>query len=106
MSTNVGNLVVRHNDAEQRFETMVGENLAVAEYRRAGDRIIFTHTEVPEALEGHGIGHKLAHAALEYARAQQLRVVPRCRFIAGYIRSRPEYKPLVADESGKHHGAE
>lgn len=99
MSTNFDNLVITDNGREHRFETVVDEHLAVVEYRRSGDQIIFTHTEVPEALEGHGIGHKLAHAALEHARTEQLQVIARCRFIAAYIREHPEYQPLVAPET-------
>ncbi len=57
--------------------------------------IVFTHTEVPEALEGHGIAAKLAHTALEHARAQRLTVVPLCPFVASYIRRHAEYQGLV-----------
>ena len=41
------NIVVEDNGAEQRFETRVDGQLAIAAYRRSGDTITFTHTEVP-----------------------------------------------------------
>lgn len=99
MSTDFDNLVITNNGREHRFETVVDEHLAVVEYRRSGDHIIFTHTEVPDALAGHGIGHKLARASLEHARTEQLQVVAQCRFIATYIQEHPAYQPLVAPES-------
>jgi predicted GNAT family acetyltransferase len=60
-----------------------------------GDRIVFIHTVVPEALEGHGIAGKMAHFALEDARARHLAVILLCPFVAGYIRRHLEYADLV-----------
>jgi len=54
--------------------------------------------EVPLALEGKGIGNELAKAALDYARSEGLRVVPRCRFIAAYIKRHPQYQDLVEEK--------
>ncbi|MDQ4074649.1 MAG: N-acetyltransferase [Chloroflexota bacterium] len=87
---------VAHNEAAGRFEAEVGGHLAVVEYKRAGNLIIFMHTEVPEELEGQGIASQLARTALEYAKAQQLDVLPLCAFVASYVRRHPEYEPLVS----------
>lgn len=89
-------LEVRNNPERKRFEIEIEGQYAIAEYILAGDRIIFTHTEVPVAFEGHGLANKLAHTALEYARAQQLRVMPLCPYIAGYLKHHPEYQDLLA----------
>jgi predicted GNAT family acetyltransferase len=86
---------VRNNKDEGRFEVEVEGQLAVSNYQIKGDTIFFTHTEVPEALEGRGIGNILARVALDYARANRLRVVPRCKFIASFIKRHPEYQDLV-----------
>ncbi len=58
-------------------------------------QIVFTHTGVPPALEGRGIGSALAKTGLEYARANNLEVVPLCSFVRGYIERKPEYQDLV-----------
>ncbi|RMF40140.1 MAG: N-acetyltransferase, partial [Anaerolineae bacterium] len=55
----------------------------------------FTHTGVPEAIGGRGIGSKLARAGLKYARQQGYRVRPLCWFVAGYIQRHPEYQDLL-----------
>ncbi len=86
---------VRNNEQESRFEVEAGDELAIAQYRREGSKIYFTHTEVPEHLEGQGIGNTLAHAALEFARSNKFRVVPQCEFIADFIEKHPEYQDLV-----------
>jgi predicted GNAT family acetyltransferase len=86
---------VQNNTGASRFEIEVDGPLAVTEYVRDGDTITFTHTKVPTALEGRGIASKLAHAALEYARTQRLKVVPICPFVTSYIRRHQEYLSLV-----------
>ena len=83
---------VVHNEPARRFEAHIEGELAVAEYVRAGDRVTFTHTFVPEQLRHRGIGSALARAALDTARAQRWQVVPRCPFIAAFIAEHPEYR--------------
>jgi predicted GNAT family acetyltransferase len=69
----------------------------VATYTRRGDTITFWHTYVPPSMEGHGVGGALARTALEAARRDGLTVVPRCPFVASYIRRHPEYLDLVRE---------
>jgi hypothetical protein len=88
-------LSIRQNDDQNRFEVQVDGHLAVVEYMDRGERIVFTHTEVPKGLEGQGIGSQLAEHVLTYARTQHKVVVPLCPFIAAYIRRHPEYQDLV-----------
>ena len=64
-------------------------------YNQQGDTIYFIHTEVPPALEGKGVGGELAKAGLDYARANNLKVVARCPFVASYVKRHPEYGDLV-----------
>ncbi|MET0137950.1 MAG: GNAT family N-acetyltransferase [Sphingobium sp.] len=86
-----------HNDeAESRYELEIDGSLAIAAYERREGAIIFTHTIVPEALEGRGIASRLIKAALADARAQNLKVVPQCEFVAAYIERHPEEQDLLA----------
>lgn len=87
---------VIHNEAEQRFELAQGGGTAVAAYRLEGDTISFTHTVVPEEMEGQGIGSRLVKTALDESRARGLKVVPLCYFVKGYIERHPEYQDLLA----------
>ena len=90
---------VKNNEAAHRFELEAEGHTAVSEYHRRNGTIVFTHTEVPLQLEGKGIGNALAKSALDYARSEGLRVVPRCRFIAAFIKRHPEYQDLVEQKS-------
>ncbi|WP_085808765.1 GNAT family N-acetyltransferase [Sphingomonas sp. TZW2008] len=87
---------VRDNRAEQEFELDLDGHRAVAAYQREGGRIVFTHTVVPPAIEGRGVGSKLIRAALDSARDQGLKVVPQCPFVAAFIRKHPAYRDLLA----------
>lgn len=88
---------VINNEAQQRFEAQVPgtEALGLAYYRVVRDSVVFTHTEVPEALEGQGVASALIHSALESVKAEGRTVVPMCPFVAAYIARHPEYRSLV-----------
>jgi len=96
-------VVVTHNPAAGQFEARVNGHVAVLQYRRSLERIVFTHTEVPEAARGHGVADHLAHAGLEFARAEHLSVVPICPFVAAYLRRHPEYESLVDEPWRRTH---
>ena len=91
-------LVVSDNPAMSRFEMPSGGAIAFVEYRRAGDRIVLTHTEVPEALSGQGVGSKLVSGVLDQIRSEGTMVVAECEFVAAFIERHPGYRSLVAEE--------
>ena len=86
---------VRDNPAQRRFELNADGGTAATYYDLSPGVITFTHTEVPPALEGRGIGSKLARGALDAVRAQGLKVVAECPFIRGYIERHPEFQDLL-----------
>lgn len=50
-------------------------------YTWAGDsKFIIDHTEVNEEFNGKGVGKKLVMAAVEYARTNNLKIIPLCPF--------------------------
>lgn len=90
---------VRNNTTLSRFELDVGGATAVAQYRLSGGVMTFTHTEVPPQLRKRGIASRLIQGAMETARAQRLKVVPRCSFVQNYIARHPEFFHLLASPS-------
>jgi predicted GNAT family acetyltransferase len=87
---------VSNNEDKHRFELVKGGATAFAEYDLSGDTITFTHTIVPEELEGQGIGSRLVAGALDESRSRGLSVVPRCSFVRHFIDTHPDYQPLLA----------
>ncbi|MFJ8043636.1 GNAT family N-acetyltransferase [Kitasatospora sp. NPDC096147] len=87
---------ITDNAELSRFEIREDGALAgFAEYHRSGAEIAFIHTEIDAAFEGRGLAGKLARAALDAAREQELAVLPYCPFIRGWMHKHPEYADLV-----------
>jgi hypothetical protein len=88
---------ISDNVEKHRFEANLGDgSLAFAEYRLRSGKILFTHTEVPPAHGGQGIGTALVRFALKSARDRGLRVIPACPFFAAYMENHAEEQDLLA----------
>jgi uncharacterized protein len=89
---------IRNNEATSQFETEVDGQVAYAAYDlEEPDRIVFTHTIVPDALAGRGIAAQLVQHGLKHAREKKLKVVPQCSYVATYIERHSEYQDLLAE---------
>lgn len=98
MEIDPGKLDITINENDQRFEAYIGEEYVYLSFRRHSDRITLIHTDVPPEIEGHGIGSALIKFALDYARAENLEVLPLCPFAKGYLRKHQEYLSLVPEK--------
>jgi len=88
------------DEPKNRFELVVDEHMARINYvMLSPTSIIFTHTVVPFALKGQGIASYMARYVLDYARENNLNVIPQCPFVRAYIERHPEYQDLVAKSS-------
>ena len=95
-------LQIRDNPDKHRFEADLGGGaMAIAEYNLLSSAIMFTHTEVPEAFEGQGIGTRLIVYALDAARERGLQVIPICPFFAAYMREHQEVQDLLTPAYAK-----
>jgi predicted GNAT family acetyltransferase len=84
----------RDNTERHRFELDADGHVAFSNYKRADGVLTILHTEVPKALEGHGIGSALIQGVLDTARSQGLKVVTVCPFAESYVDRHPEYADL------------
>jgi predicted GNAT family acetyltransferase len=87
---------VLHHSDHSRFEIVIDDHTAMLEYDRVGTQITIHHTFVPVELRGQNIASLLAKAAFNYARTEQLSVVPQCSYIASYAKRHPEAASLIA----------
>ena len=87
---------IAHDPARGRFTTEVDGQAGYLEYQRAGDVMKITHTIVPPAIGGRGIAGALVRTALAYARAEALKVDPRCSYADTWMRKHPEFDELRA----------
>ena len=87
---------VRHNPDASRYEIFVDDDLAgIADYRIAGDRIVFPHTQIDSARRGQGLGAVLVKGALDDVAPSGRAVVPSCWYVAEFIDEHPEYQALL-----------
>ena len=96
MTTAAPNFAIRDNIEKHRFEADLGDgSFAIAEYNLLHGKIVFTHTEVPPAHGGQGIGSALIRFGLASARERGLKVIPICPFFAAYIKKHAEEQDLL-----------
>jgi uncharacterized protein len=86
---------VTNDEAAGRYTAVVDGFTAELTYRLRGDRIILTHTGVPPAIEGRGVGSALVRAMVEDAVSRNLTIVPLCSFVAGWLDRHPEHDVKV-----------
>jgi len=87
---------VRHNAGAERFETAVEGHDCVLDYTLADGVIAMNRVYVPPPVEGRGIAGAITRYALDYSRDRGWKVVPRCPYVAAWIKRHPDYEELVA----------
>lgn len=88
---------VANNVKKFRFEVVSGAQVSKLEYRLGRYTLDLVHTEVPEELQDQGIGSSLVDAALNHARANGLKVIPSCPFVAAYVERHTEWEDIIVD---------
>lgn len=79
-----------------RFEISVdGAVAGFAQYTERDGQRIFFHTVVDEAYAGRGLASALVRAALEATRADGLRVVAVCAYVAAWLRKHEGFEDLT-----------
>lgn len=86
------------NPAQHRFELALdGDDIAAAYYQiDENGRVVLTHTEVPFAYGGQGIGTQLATGVFDLIRASGRKAILKCSFMGRFYASHPEYADIVA----------
>ena len=83
-------IMITNNQLAERFEIACGKHVAFLEYIITSGLMTLIHTEVPEELEGKGLGGKLVKFALEHAKQKNLQVDAECEFAQSYIKKHTE----------------
>jgi uncharacterized protein len=80
---------VSDDPANHRLVWNRGHDEAELVYRRSGERLFLIHTEVPDALAGHGVAGQLVQAAVDWARRDKLIVIPWCPYARKWLQEHP-----------------
>lgn len=94
-----GEMDIRRNDIEHRYELLVGEQLAAyVEMRAAGavGTVELPHTYTMPTFRGRGLAAQVVNFALDDLSARGQIVIPTCWFVAEYIEAHPEFHHLLS----------
>jgi len=97
MSSNASESKLVLNEEKKRFELEFEGKIAFIEYILTNENIMFlTHTEVPIALEGKGVGSAIVSKTLEYIKEKGYTLAPLCPFVGIYLKRHQEWKSFLA----------
>lgn len=92
-------LTVTRNDADHRYEGRLGEDVSIIDYRLRQDVdppvVVMTNTEVPDPMQGEGVGSELVRQALDDVRKRGEKLVAECPFVASWVDEHPDYQDLL-----------
>ncbi|RZJ97101.1 MAG: N-acetyltransferase [Brevundimonas sp.] len=82
---------------EQGFTDADGElRIVFADYAVQGDTRVILHVEADPALRGGGAAGRFMQALANHARAEDLKLQPRCSYAVLWHRRHPEYNDVLA----------
>jgi len=87
---------VIHEKENQRFVIYTDANEVYVEYKMEEKEINLYHTFTHPALRGKGLAAQVVRAALEFAKKNNLKVIPTCSYVQSFIAKNAEYKDLIA----------
>lgn len=94
------NPAFHRNENKNRFELSVDNHIAFIDYVIQKDTIMtLTHTEVPKALGGKGVGKSIVESTLNYLKDNGFAVVPECPFITSYIKRNPQWQSMLSENN-------
>lgn len=92
-------MTIQHETAETKGSFYIqrdGKRIAEMTYSKAGtERIIIDHTEVADEARGEGLGKKLVYEAVEYARKNDLNILPLCPFARSVFSKDPDIRDVT-----------
>jgi uncharacterized protein len=71
------------------------KRLAEMTFSKSIERIIIDHTEVSDSLRGKNIGKQLVAASVDYARKNNVKILPLCPFAKAVFSKVHEYSDVL-----------
>lgn len=86
---------VIHNSKEKSFLIKIENDIAYVAYNLNNEVMDLYTTYTPPQHRGKGLAEKVVRAALEYAKSNNLKIIPSCSYVKVFLERHPEYKSLV-----------
>ncbi|MDX2048596.1 MAG: GNAT family N-acetyltransferase [Chitinophagaceae bacterium] len=92
-------MVIQHKQVGGKGMFYVGQDgsiLAEMVYTKpSADKIIIEHTEVDDSLSGKGVGLQLVKTAVDYARTNNIKIIPLCPFAKSVFDKKAEFRDVL-----------
>lgn len=92
-------LEIKQNNKETKGEFVAffdGKQAGLMTYSWAGaDKFIIDHTEVEPEFNGKGVGKQLVYKAVEFARENNLKIIPLCPFATATFKKNEEIRDVL-----------
>lgn len=93
-------MTIQHTHTEKKGHFFVGaEDSPLADMTYTlpfPNKMIIDHTEVGDELRGKNVGYQLVLAAVEYARAHEMKILPLCPFANAMFKKKPELQDVLS----------
>lgn len=86
---------IKHNVESHRFELTVSGTISMIEYESSEGVLNLTRVHVPYELTGQGLASYMAKHVFNYARENNLKIIPTSMFIRTYLQNHPECHDLL-----------
>lgn len=80
---------------EKRFVINIDGKEVYVEFDMRTNKMDLDHTYTHPDLRGKGLAAQVVRAALEYAKENNLKVIPTCSYVRSFISKNEEYKEQV-----------
>ncbi|MCH9029104.1 MAG: N-acetyltransferase [Bacteroidetes bacterium] len=87
---------VKHDKENERFVAEVEGDKAYLSYNIFNDKIEFSSTYTPPESRGKGIAKIIVEYAFNYAKENNLKVIPTCSYVQAFVERNDKYKDLLA----------
>ena len=87
--------MILDNKEHSHFEQTEDGKLVFASYRMKDGAYALVHVESDAELRGHGAAGRFMAALVDYARAQDLKLLPYCSYARAWFQRHPEAKDVL-----------
>ena len=88
---------VIHEKENERFVMYFDGKEVYVEYTMAGKEINLYHTYTHPALRGKGLAAQVVRAAFEFAKENNLKVIPTCSYVQAFVSKNNKYRELISE---------
>ncbi len=92
-------MLIQHKQAGTKGSFFIAKEEAVlAEMTYSipsAGKMIIDHTEVSDELRGQKVGYQLVDTAVEYARTNNIKIIPLCPFANAVFKKKKEYSDVL-----------